>query len=97
MQEIIIAMVAAMSYAMTVYIGKKPKGEVFQPRKLIRALVIGGVLGIIAQIKGVELSTVEEYVGYSLANTGVIAMADHTIKAGYRIVMKFVFKKTIDA
>jgi hypothetical protein len=97
MQEIIIAMVAAISYAGSNFFSKKPKGEVFQPRKLVRALVIGAVLGIVASIRSVELDTVEAYAAYSFANAGIIAVADQVIKGGYRFVMKFVFKKTIDA
>lgn len=93
MQAIIIALIAAAVIAMSTYVAKIKKGEEFQPRKLIRTLGIGLALGIIAHVKGFEL-TAENWEAYMTANAGIIAIADQVIKGGYRLVGGLISKKS---
>lgn len=93
MYEILIAVAAAITYALATFSGKVQKGEDFQPYKLIRAVFIGAVLGLIAHLKGVELTSVESYAIYYGANTGVVTVIDQVAKSGYRFIAGLVTKK----
>lgn len=82
-----IAVGVAVVIALSTFVTKFQKGEAFQPRKLIRTLLVGVVIGIIAHLKGVTI-TADNYEAYLLANAGIIGVADQAVKFFYRLIVK---------
>lgn len=83
--EILIGIGTALSLAMFIYLGKWKKGESFQPYKLIRTLVVGTVIGLIAYKQGYTL-TAENYIGYVGNNASAVFIADQAVKIVYRLI-----------
>lgn len=77
---------AAVLLSLTFFVAKLQKGEAFQPYKLIRTVVVGLVLGGLAQWKGVTL-TVENWDAYIAANAGIIAAVDKLVTIVYRVLV----------
>lgn len=84
MYEIVVAIGMALIVSLSVYAAKMPKGEVFQPYKLARTLIVGAVLGLLAYYKGYTL-TVDNWEAYLLANAGIIGFVDQIVKLGWRL------------
>ena len=80
MNEILTALGSATVLSLLTYFTKWQKGEVFDILKLLRTLLIGLALGIVAKLGGAEL-TAENWETYLAANAGIIAVIDQIIKA----------------
>lgn len=83
--EIAIGFVMAVMISLTMYIGKLQKGDEFQPSKLVRTVVVGLILGGIAQWKGFTI-TQENWDTYLATYAGVIGAADQGLKVAWRAV-----------
>ena len=84
MYEIGVAIIMALVVSLSIYAAKLPKGEIFQPYKLVRTLIVGAVLGVVAYFSGFALTT-ENWETYLLANAGIIGFVDQLVKLGWRL------------
>ena len=85
--EILLGLGIAVLLSLSTFVTKLQKGEDFQLYKLVRTLVVGGVLGGVAHWKGVTL-TAENWDVYMAANVGVIHYADQGLKFVWRLLRK---------
>jgi hypothetical protein len=86
MSTILMSVVVALLISMTTFAGKVQKGEAFDWVKLVRTLLIGVVLGVVAGFSGFQI-TAENWEMYATANAGAVAIVDQLFKAGLRVVM----------
>lgn len=81
---ILVAVVGAMVYSLSTYfsqrVGDDP--ESFDPRKFVRAVIIGLVVGVYAAVRGLELD-MASYRNLSEA-AGVTVVADQLTKLVWR-------------
>ena len=83
--ELLIALGGAVVYGLLAYWKKRPKGEAFQPRKVVRTAIVAIALGLLAWWKG-DVLTPENFEVYAAANAIVVGAVDQAFKWGYRII-----------
>ena len=91
MNEIMGALGSALVLSLLTYGTKWQKGEPFDVVKLIRTLIIGAVLGIIAKLSGAEL-TADNWTAYELGNAGIIALIDQLVKLIGRLIGRLIVR-----
>ena len=87
MNEILGSLSSAFFLALLTYGTKWQKGEPFDGFKLLRTLIIGAVLGVIAKLGGAEL-TADNWQAYEAANVGIIAALDQLVKLIGRFIVR---------
>ena len=83
----IIPVFTAIALGIATYLTKLQKGETFDPKKLLRTVVIGVVVGVVSAYKGVEV-TADTYQAIVAANAGIIAFLDQGFKVIVRLFRK---------
>jgi hypothetical protein len=76
-----------------IYYGAKRTGKktIYNPDKLIRTMITGGILGLIIHYSGVQIpiNGQEEFVKFMIANTGIVGVADQFTKMIFNFIKKF--------
>ena len=91
MNEILAALGCAVVLGLLTYGTKWQKGEPFDPLILLRTLIIGAALGIIAKLSGAEL-TADNWQAYEAANVGIIAALDQLVKLIGRLIGRLIVR-----
>lgn len=82
---LVTTLTGAVAYALVSYGSKRarPEGEEFEPRKFLRAVIIGLLVGLYAFSAGIDLSPAKiDNVAFS---TGIVVIADQLSKLAWRL------------
>jgi uncharacterized membrane protein len=80
-QAVLAAMVTGGGYSVMFAISKINKGEVFEKAKMIKTVIIGCAVGLVAYLAGYEL-TKENFEVYLAGNGFVIVVVDNLWSIG---------------
>ena len=87
MEQILMSIGLALGVSLIIYFKKltKDEGEKFSYQKVVRTIVIGGILGVVSYQQGFDLN-MTNYPEYAMANVGVIALADQVLAGIWRFL-----------
>lgn len=79
-----VYVLGAVAYSLATYASKrtKPEGEPLAPKKLVRAVVVGLIVGVVAASQGIEL-TLTNFPDVAAAS-GAVVIADQVVKGLWR-------------
>ncbi len=86
LNEILAGIASGGIIGISAFPSKKINGEQWDWIKIIKSLIIGGVVGGILKSQGVDITS-ENYVAYTAANGGITTIVDKITTAGLKWII----------
>lgn len=88
-EQVIMAVVASVIYAMSVYLKRLPtdKAEAFEPAKLVATMIVGVLVGFLANGVVPDEATVESQL---MLYAGLVMVVQNGITMVYRYIVKYI-------